>query len=252
MAGARRRRACSRSACDRGGEGRRTRCLRPRSSFSSSGAAAVADRRRPGPCRWRCFPAGRAPSRACAVGSGRSPPAETSSGARTGAAISTAAATAPCQSSSSTRVTAVGSLRDFGRGEDGERDAGRGGRRVRAADPGRVVGREGGIAELFGRLGGRGLLFLGGRFGRGLGRRRRRFFRRACSSRRHRARRRRGRRARPATRPPIAFSAAGTGLRCAWRDGRRSALTASAGVVASAALGRLVGFGAARAPAGRR
>ena len=54
------------------------------------------------------LPWGESVSSACSVGSGRSPPEEISSGARTGAAISTEAATAPCHSSSSTSVTAVG------------------------------------------------------------------------------------------------------------------------------------------------
>ncbi len=54
------------------------------------------------------LPCGSSVSNAWEVGSGRSPPLETSSGARTGEDISTAAATAPCQSPSSTRVTAAG------------------------------------------------------------------------------------------------------------------------------------------------
>ena len=69
-----------------------------------------------------------------------------------------------------------GPLRDLGRGEDGERHAGRGGRRVGAADPGRVVGGKRRVAQFFGRFGGGGLLFLGRRFGRGLDRRRRGLF----------------------------------------------------------------------------
>ncbi len=69
-----------------------------------------------------------------------------------------------------------GSLRDLGRGEDGERHAGRGGRSVGAADPGRVVGGKRRVAQLFGRFGGGGLLFLGRRFGCGLDRRRRGLF----------------------------------------------------------------------------
>ena len=92
---------------DRGGEAGRARRLRPASCADPSGAAAA-------PIAKACalsvalLPWGSSASRACAVGSGRSPPAETSSGARTGAAISTEAAIAPCQSSSSTSVTAVG------------------------------------------------------------------------------------------------------------------------------------------------
>ncbi len=157
---------------------------------------------------------------------------------RTGAAISTEAAIAPCHSSSSTSVTAAGRCASVGRGEDRERHAGGGGRRVGAADPGRVVGGEGRVAEFFGRLGRRGLLFLCGCFRRCLGRRRRGFRLRACSSRRRRAPPRRGRPTATRTSPPIAFSAAGIGLR------RRSSSRAGFGVLlrwASRALGFRLG-----------
>ena len=109
-----------------------------------------------------------------------------------------------------------GPLRDGGRGEDGERHAGRGGRRVGAADPGRVVGGEGRVAEFFGRLGGGRLLFFGRLFGRG-GPAPARACRPACSSRHRRARRRRGRRPRrgPGRRSPSAPS--GSVCACACR-----------------------------------
>ena len=53
-----------------------------------------------------------------------------------------------CQSSSSTRVTASGPATPPVDGEDGERDGGRVGDRVGAADPGGVLGRERGEAEV--------------------------------------------------------------------------------------------------------
>ena len=67
---------------------------------------------------------------------------------------------------SSTRVTAAGRCAAVGRGEDRERDPGGVGGGVVAADPGRVLGREGGIAELGRRLAGCGRAALVLRAGR--------------------------------------------------------------------------------------
>ena len=108
--------------------------------------------RRAGPRPWRRCPAGRARRALLRSTSGTSSGVEKRIGARTGAAIRTAAAIAPAQSSSPTTVTASGRCSRGGRGEDGERGAGGVGGRVGAADPGRVVGREAGIAERFGGL----------------------------------------------------------------------------------------------------
>ena len=68
----------------------------------------------------------------------------------------------PCQSSSSTRVTAAGRCAALRRrGRPRARPPAAFGGRVGAADPGRVVGREGGIAELFGRCSAVGRLLFG-------------------------------------------------------------------------------------------
>ena len=93
--------------------------------------------RRPGPRRSSALPCGSRASQGLDARRRAAPSApEIRIGARTGAAISTAAAIAPCQSASSTRVTAAGRCAVAGRGEDGERDAGRVGGGVGSRRPG--------------------------------------------------------------------------------------------------------------------
>ena len=103
------------------------------------------------------LPPGSSAASASALTAGISSSPEIRTGARTGAAIRTAAAIAARGLASSTSGHGRRALGVVGRGEDRERGPGGVGGRVASADPGRVLGRERGIAEFVGGL------FRGGR-----------------------------------------------------------------------------------------